>query len=89
LGEYGFPQSHAMSFALRCYDSAWLKCYEPAVFTCALLNSQPMGSMAGAAGADGARPRVEVRAWMLRERMGFDARAARSGEPALRLGMRL
>ncbi len=43
FGEYGFPESHAASFALLVYVSAWLKCHEPAVFTCALLNSQPMG----------------------------------------------
>jgi len=43
FGEYGFPESHAASFALLVYISAWLKRYEPAAFTCALLNSQPMG----------------------------------------------
>ncbi len=43
FGEYGFPESHAASFALLVYVSAWLKCHEPAAFTCALLNSQPMG----------------------------------------------
>ncbi|TMG83810.1 MAG: error-prone DNA polymerase [Betaproteobacteria bacterium] len=43
FGEYGFPESHAASFALLVYVSSWIKCYEPAVFTCALLNSQPMG----------------------------------------------
>lgn len=43
FGEYGFPESHAVSFALLSYVSAWLKCHEPAAFTCALLNSQPMG----------------------------------------------
>jgi error-prone DNA polymerase len=43
FGEYGFPESHAASFALLVYVSSWLKCYEPAAFTCALLNSQPMG----------------------------------------------
>jgi error-prone DNA polymerase len=43
FGEYGFPESHAASFALLVYVSSWLKCYEPATFTCALLNSQPMG----------------------------------------------
>ncbi|HEY2396805.1 MAG TPA: error-prone DNA polymerase [Rudaea sp.] len=40
---YGFPESHAASFALLTYASCWLKCHEPAAFTCALLNSQPMG----------------------------------------------
>ncbi|WP_439816743.1 error-prone DNA polymerase [Zavarzinia sp. CC-PAN008] len=43
FGEYGFPESHAASFALLVYVSAWLKCHYPAVFACALLNSQPMG----------------------------------------------
>src|SRR3546814_10511840 len=40
---YGFPQSHAASFAKRFYASCWLKRHEPAAFTCALLNAQPMG----------------------------------------------
>jgi error-prone DNA polymerase len=48
FGEYGFPESHAASFALLVYVSAWLKCHEPAVFACALLNSQPMGFYAPA-----------------------------------------
>jgi error-prone DNA polymerase len=43
FGEYGFPESHAASFALLVYVSAWLKCHEPAAFLCALLNSLPMG----------------------------------------------
>ena len=43
FGEYGFPESHAASFALISYASAWLKCHYPAEFTCALLNAQPMG----------------------------------------------
>ena len=43
FGEYGFPESHAASFALLVYVSAWLKCHEPAAFCCALLNSLPMG----------------------------------------------
>lgn len=43
FGEYGFPESHSASFALLAYVSSWLKCYHPAAFTCALLNSQPMG----------------------------------------------
>ncbi|NVK42905.1 MAG: error-prone DNA polymerase [Oceanospirillaceae bacterium] len=43
FGEYGFPESHAASFALLVYVSAWLKCHEPAAFCCGLLNSQPMG----------------------------------------------
>jgi error-prone DNA polymerase len=43
FGEYGFPESHAASFALLTYVSCWLKCHEPAAFIAALLNSQPMG----------------------------------------------
>jgi error-prone DNA polymerase len=43
FGSYGFPESHAASFALLVYVSAWLKCYYPDVFCTALLNSQPMG----------------------------------------------
>ena len=48
FGEYGFPESHAASFAHLVYVSAWLKCHYPAVFACALLNSQPMGFYAPA-----------------------------------------
>jgi error-prone DNA polymerase len=43
FGEYGFPESHAASFALLVYASCWFKCHYPDVFACALLNSQPMG----------------------------------------------
>lgn len=43
FGEYGFPESHAASFALLVYVSSWLKCHEPAAFLAAMLNSQPMG----------------------------------------------
>jgi error-prone DNA polymerase len=43
FGEYGFPESHAASFALLVYVSSWLKCHYPAAFAAALLNSQPMG----------------------------------------------
>jgi len=43
FGEYGFPESHAASFALLVYVSSWIKCHHPAAFACALLNSQPMG----------------------------------------------
>jgi error-prone DNA polymerase len=48
FGEYGFPESHAASFALLVYVSAWIKCHYPAVFAAALLNSQPMGFYAPA-----------------------------------------
>ncbi|GGC85589.1 error-prone DNA polymerase [Halopseudomonas salina] len=43
FGSYGFPESHAASFALLTYASSWLKCHEPAAFACALINSWPMG----------------------------------------------
>jgi len=48
FGEYGFPESHAASFALLTYISSWLKCHEPAAFAAALINSQPMGFYAPA-----------------------------------------
>ncbi|MES2097828.1 MAG: error-prone DNA polymerase [Pseudomonadota bacterium] len=48
FGSYGFPESHALAFARLVYVSAWLKCFHPAVFACALLNSQPMGFYAPA-----------------------------------------
>ncbi len=48
FGEYGFPESHAASFALLVYVSCWIKCHHPDVFACALLNSQPMGFYAPA-----------------------------------------
>ena len=43
FGSYGFPESHAASFALLTYASCWLKCHEPAAFACSLINSWPMG----------------------------------------------
>jgi error-prone DNA polymerase len=43
FGTYGFPESHAASFSLLVYVSAWIKCFHPEIFACALLNSQPMG----------------------------------------------
>ena len=48
FADYGFPESHAAAFAMLAYISAWLKCHHPAVFACALLNSQPMGFYAPA-----------------------------------------
>jgi error-prone DNA polymerase len=83
--------SHAASFALLVYDSAWLKCYEPAAFACALLNSQPMGFYAPAQLVRDARAHgVEVRA-VDATVSGWDAtlECGAAGEPALRLGLRL
>ncbi|WP_417607790.1 OB-fold nucleic acid binding domain-containing protein, partial [Primorskyibacter flagellatus] len=48
FADYGFPESHAAAFAMLTYVSSWLKCHHPAVFACALLNSQPMGFYAPA-----------------------------------------
>ncbi|NND43047.1 MAG: error-prone DNA polymerase [Silicimonas sp.] len=62
FGSYGFPESHAASFALLVYASSWLKCHHPAIFACALLNSQPMGFYAPAQIVRDAREHgVEVR----------------------------
>ena len=62
FGEYGFPESHAASFALLVYVSSWLKCHYPAVFAGALVNSQPMGFYAPAQIVRDAREHgVEVR----------------------------
>ncbi|MDA0231174.1 MAG: error-prone DNA polymerase [Proteobacteria bacterium] len=62
FGDYGFPESHAASFALLVYVSAWLKCHYPAVFAAAILNSQPMGFYAPAQLVRDARAHgVEVR----------------------------
>jgi error-prone DNA polymerase len=91
FGEFGFPESHSLSFALLVYDSAWLKCYEPAAFTCALLNSQPMGFYAPAQLVRDARAHgVEVRAVDVGA-SDWDSSLERraDGEPALRLGLRL
>ena len=63
FGDYGFPESHAQAFAWLAYVSSWLKCRHPAAFTCALLNSQPMGFYAPAQLVRDAQDHgVEVRA---------------------------
>jgi error-prone DNA polymerase len=98
FGEYGFPESHSASFALLVYVSSWLKHYEPAAFTCALLNSQPMGFYAPAQLVRDAQCHgVEVRpvdamvsGWdcTLEEGTGDEGRGTRE-QPALRLGLRM
>ncbi|MGR8947830.1 MAG: error-prone DNA polymerase [Gammaproteobacteria bacterium] len=93
FGEYGFPESHAASFALLAYVSAWMKCHHPAAFTAALLNSLPMGFYAPAQLVqDARRHQVEVRPvdvrfsdWECCLEPGTDNR----WQPALRLGFRL
>jgi error-prone DNA polymerase len=92
FGEYGFPESHAASFALLVYDSAWLKHYEPAAFACALLNSQPMGFYAPAQLVRDAREHgTEVRSVSI-DASDWDCSlepVEGALQPALRLGMRL
>ncbi len=91
FGEYGFPESHAASFALLVYVSAWLKHHEPAAFACALLNSQPMGFYAPAQLVQDAKDHgVEVRPVDV-TRSDWDCTLERApgGRLALRLGLRL
>ena len=92
FGEYGFPESHSASFALLVYVSCWLKCYEPAAFTCALLNSQPMGFYAPSQLVqDAQRHGVEVRpvdVLVSKWDSTLEVRAAES-QPAIRLGLRM
>jgi len=91
FGEYGFPESHAASFALLVYVSAWLKCHHPEVFAAALLNSQPMGFYAPAQIVRDARDHgVEVRSVDV-NRSDWDCTLETSEAPqrlALRLGFR-
>ena len=62
FGDYGFPESHAASFALIAYATAWLRCHYPEVFVCSLLNAQPMGFYTPATIVeDAVRHGVEVR----------------------------
>ncbi|MGK2911411.1 MAG: error-prone DNA polymerase [Sphingobium sp.] len=90
FGSYGFPESHALSFARLVYVSAWIKCHQPAVFACALLNSQPMGFYAPAQIVRDAREHdVEVRAIDVNA-SNWDNSLERKadGSLALRLGFR-
>lgn len=91
FGEYGFPESHSTSFAQLAYVSAWLKCHEPAAFTAALLNSQPMGFYAPAQLVQDARRHgVEVRTVDVQvSDWDCTLEKAADGRPALRLGLRL
>jgi error-prone DNA polymerase len=93
FGSYGFPESHAASFALIAYASSWLKCHEPAAFAAALINSQPMGFYAPSQILqDVRRHNVVVRPVDVRysdwdctlESMGDASR-----QPALRMGLRM
>ena len=90
FGEYGFPESHAASFALLVYVSAWLKRFEPAAFFGALLNSQPMGFYAPAQlVASACRAGVDVRPVdVVHSDWDCTLERGAQGEPALRLGLR-
>ena len=91
FGEYGFPESHSASFALLVYVSAWLKCHEPAVFACALLNSQPMGFYAPSQIVrDAIGHGVDVRPVDISvSQHDCSLEPGEDGEPALRLGLKL
>jgi error-prone DNA polymerase len=91
FGEYGFPESHAASFALLVYVSAWLKRHEPAAFAAALINSQPMGFYAPSQLVQDARRHgVEVRPVdALASDWDCTLEPAADGALALRLGLRL
>jgi len=91
FGEYGFPESHATSFALLAYASAWLKRHYPAMFAAALINSQPMGFYAPAQIVRDAQEHgVEVRPADVNP-SGWDCtlERAKDDRPALRLGLRM
>ena len=90
FGTYGFPESHAASFALLVYASAWIKCHYPDVFICALLNAQPMGFYSPAQlVAEAKRSGVEVRPIDINNSQ-WDCSLESTGHSrhALRLGMR-
>ncbi|WP_454654100.1 error-prone DNA polymerase [Bosea beijingensis] len=92
FGSYGFPESHAASFALIAYASAWLKCWHPDVFCAALLNSQPMGFYAPAQIVRDARDHgVEVRP-VCANTSRWDCTLEPTGDErrfAVRLGLRM
>ena len=93
FGEYGFPESHSASFALLAYVSAWLKRHQPAAFTAALLNSQPMGFYAPSQLVqDAAGHGVEIRAADIQLSAWdctLEAAGPGRGMPAIRLGLRM
>ncbi|HHN1279911.1 error-prone DNA polymerase [Pseudomonas putida] len=91
FGSYGFPESHAASFALLTYASCWLKCHEPAAFACALINSWPMGFYSpDQVLQDARRHGIEVRPVDVRY-SGWDCslEPCSKEQPAIRLGLRM
>ncbi|HYF19171.1 MAG TPA: hypothetical protein VEA40_14980, partial [Ramlibacter sp.] len=93
FGSYGFPESHAASFAHLVYASSWIKCHHPGVFACALLNSQPMGFYAPAQIVRDAQAHGVVVRPVDVNRSGWDStledEPASTGGLALRLGLRV
>ncbi|HSX76196.1 MAG TPA: error-prone DNA polymerase, partial [Shinella sp.] len=91
FGSYGFPESHAYSFAIIAYASAWMKRHHPEIFCAALLNSQPMGFYAPAQIVRDAREHgVEVRPVCVNaSRWDCTLEPAEEGKLAVRLGLRL
>ena len=96
FGDYGFPESHSASFALLVYVSSWIKHYEPAAFTCALLNSQPMGFYSPSQLTQDLRRHgvtilpadATVSEWECTlEEMELRSTQRAGGQPALRLGL--
>jgi len=94
FGDYGFPESHAYSFALLAYKSSWLKCHEPEAFLAAMLNSQPMGFYSPSQLVqDAQRHGVQVLPADV-SHSGWDCTLARlrgndEERPAVRLGLRM
>lgn len=91
FGEYGFPESHAASFALLVYVSSWLKCHEPAGFYCGLLNSLPMGFYSPSQLIqDAKRHNIEIRDIdVTQSQWAHTLEAKANRQPALRLGLRM
>jgi error-prone DNA polymerase len=93
FGSYGFPESHAASFALLAYASSWLKCWHPDVFCAALINSQPMGFYAPAQIVrDAQNHGVEIRPVCVnasRWDCTLESRDGNDGRLAVRLGLRM
>ncbi|WP_417702525.1 error-prone DNA polymerase [Pseudomonas sp.] len=91
FGSYGFPESHAASFALLAYASCWLKCHEPAAYACALVNSWPMGFYSpDQVLQDARRHDVEVRPVDVRySDWDCSLEPDEQGEPTIRLGLRM
>jgi error-prone DNA polymerase len=91
FGSYGFPESHAASFALIAYASSWMKCHHPDIFCCALLNAQPMGFYAPAQIVRDARNHgVPILPVCVNESRWDSALVPSSGKSmAVRLGLRL